>query len=71
MDYIRRTYGVPAKRGVRVSFRPETWGKAWTGHITSARGPHLRVRRDGDGMVFTLHPTWELAYLDSSAEPTP
>ena len=62
MPEIRRRYGVPAKRGARVTFE----GKGAT--ITSARGHHLRLRFDDPrvaepvGGIF--HPLWEIDYLD-------
>lgn len=59
MDYIRSFYGVPAKRGGRVRF----FGKAGT--ITSAKGPHLRVRFDGERRSRCLHPTWGVEYVNA------
>lgn len=59
MDYIRRTYGVPARRGARIAFDyPPKHGA-----VVSARGACLRVRFDGEQVVRTLHPTWMVAYL--------
>ncbi len=57
MDYIRRHYGVPAKRGGNVMFQ----GKP--GVIIGSRGPYLRIRLDGMKRVFNCHPTWEIEYL--------
>ncbi len=42
MDYIRRFYGVPAKRGRRVRF------KGVPGTITGSCNARLRIRLDGD-----------------------
>jgi hypothetical protein len=61
MDYIRRTYGVPARRGGRIAFT--TAAKAAQGSIVGARGQYLRVRMDGSGMTHSLHPTWMVVYL--------
>ena len=66
MDYIRRTYGVPAKRGGRVIYT-DVHGRAWPGVITSARSGRLLVRLD-DNLPRSrarakLHPTWRLEYL--------
>jgi len=59
MAYIRRYYGVPAKRGGRVKYR----GKPGT--ITSADGCYLRTRLDGETQNhLRYHPTWEIEYLD-------
>lgn len=55
MEWIRRNYGVPAKRGGRVRF------SGVAGTITSA-SHHLRVRLD-DGRRVLLHPTWRVEYL--------
>jgi len=41
LPYIRRTYGVPARRGLRVRYTDGA-GVIWNGTITSAKGPHLR-----------------------------
>ena len=57
MDYIRRYYGVPAKRFGRVKFQ----GKPGT--ITGSDGAYLRVRLDGQKRVGKYHPTWEIEYL--------
>lgn len=64
MDYIRRTYGVPAKRGGRIAFTGAT--KAAQGVIVGSRGAHLRVRMDDSGLTHSLHPTWMLVYLSPS-----
>ena len=63
MDYVRRTYSVPAKRGGRIKFE----GKP--GVITSARGGGLRIRLDGEKHSVPVHPTWEMEYEDAKAEP--
>jgi hypothetical protein len=61
MDYIRRAYGVPAKRGGRVSYTAAE--KAVQGTIVAARGHYLRVRWDESGLTHSMHPTWMLVYL--------
>lgn len=64
-DYIRRYYGVPAKRGARVEYtgdnRPEF------GTIVSASGGHLNIRLDSAKHAMPFHPTWKLRYLDSES----
>lgn len=62
MEYIRRTYGVPAKRGNKVAFNPTGYVRS-IGVIIGSRGQYLRVRWDGDGATHTLHPTWRVEYL--------
>lgn len=61
MEYVRRTYGVPAKRGARVTAdgRP--------GAITSA-DHRLRILLDGDKHPTIWHPTWRIDYLDGRGE---
>ena len=61
MDYIRRTYGVPAKRGGRVQYTGRTGPQLGT--ITGSRGARLRIRLDGDNYSLNFHPTWQLQYL--------
>jgi len=55
MDYIRRTYGVPAKVGGKVMFEGRP------GVIVGSHGPYLKIRIDGH--VRNYHPTWHLVYL--------
>lgn len=57
MDYIRKTYGVPAKRGGRVTYRGAP------GKIIGTRGQYLRVVLDGTDVVLNCHPTWHIEYL--------
>lgn len=61
MKYIRDTYGVPAKRGAHIEFRGD--GRLKAGTVVNAIGPYLRVRIEGD--IVTLHPTWEITWLDA------
>ena len=61
MDYIRRTYGVPAKRGALVQFTDAR--HAVRGRIVGSRGQYLRIRWDESGLTQTLHPTWMLVYV--------
>ena len=66
MDYIRRTYGVPARRGSRVLYTGG--GIDEYGTIISSKGGRLRVRLDlpslrGKKITYTLHPTWRIEYL--------
>jgi len=60
MEYVRNTYGVPAKRGARVAMN---WGLAWVyGTITSADHAVI-VRPDmHKNKRLRYHPT-DLRYL--------
>lgn len=55
--YVRRYYGVPAKRGMRVMAD----GKP--GKIVSFPGQYIGVRLDGETRVGHWHPTWRVDYL--------
>lgn len=70
MKYIRKTYNVPAKRGMRVEvyYHPRGWGRlpendpgrwklAYRGRITSASNV-LHI----DGVPF--HPSYGIVYFD-------
>ena len=51
MDYVRRTYGVPAKRGMRV-----TYGKI--GGVIVGASHYVHVRLDAKKkIVARIHPT--------------
>lgn len=56
-EYVRRTYGVPAKRGGRVIVDGRE------GVITSFRGAVLMVRLDGEARPVPAHPTWRVQYM--------
>jgi len=56
MEYIRKTYCVPAKRGARVTFRGNS------GTIVGSRQHRLRIRLDGVKSILTCHPTWKIEY---------
>lgn len=66
MAYIRKTYGVPAKRGGRVEYTGE--GRAEYGTIKSANGAHLAIKLDGVKHTMPFHPTWCLRYLPPNRE---
>lgn len=63
MAWIRKSYGVPAKRGMRVRYTGEGKDKPELGTITGTMGSHLRIRLDGLKISHPFHPTWELEYL--------
>lgn len=64
MEYIRKHYGVPAKRGGRVRYTPD--GNRYLAHegvIVGSRGAYLRVRMGAEKNAGTYHPTWDMEYL--------
>lgn len=61
LSYVRKAYGVPAKKGGRVRYTGE--GRDEFGTIIGASGPHLKVRLDGVRHGMPFHPTWEIEYL--------
>lgn len=63
LEYIRLSYGVPAKRGARVEFTGNLEKPHMRGTLVGARGQYVRVKMDGEKRFWTLHPTWELRYL--------
>ena len=70
MDYIRTTYGVPAKRGGRIAYGFEGIGLR-TGTIIGARGAYLRIRLDGEKVARNYHPDWNMIYLTPNYEVNP
>lgn len=61
MEYIRKTYGVPAKRGMQVRWRVRS-GEWQVGTIVGSRGSYLRIRIDGFKYIGSYHPTYDLIY---------
>jgi len=55
-EYVRSYYGVPAKRGMRITIdgRPAT--------IVGFKDQYLRIRRDGEKRTVIAHPTWRVEY---------
>jgi len=63
LEYIRKHYGVPAKRGARVLCDWYPQEPARTGTVTGAYGPRIRVRLDGETRSCFAHPVWRMTYL--------
>lgn len=71
MEYIRKYYNVPAKRGARIEYYGDSLAKFIMGFlyqpkrgtIVAARNGYLRVRFDDNNRIATLHPTWNVRYL--------
>lgn len=68
LEYIRKTYSVPAYRGALVLFDFRDGGGRCKGIITGSRGQYLRVRLENDPCrgPLTLHPTWNVEYLPNN-----
>ena len=64
LEYVRKYYGVPAKRGGRVEYTGDD--KPELGTICGASGAHLSIRLDGKKHPMPFHPTWKLRYLSSA-----
>lgn len=65
MALVRKLYGVPAKRGMRVCYTGGGDGKPEYGTITSAAGRRLNIRLDRHKSSCNFHPTWKLRYLEA------
>lgn len=64
-EYIRSIYKVPAELHREIIFNESAKGK-----IVADKGNYLGVEfYDNPGVVHTLHPTYEVQYLDSFAKP--
>lgn len=61
MEWVRKNYGVPAKRGGRVEYTG--CGKKALGTNRSANGAHLMIQLDGVKHAMPFHPTWRLRYV--------
>lgn len=66
LEYIRKTYRVPAKRGGRVEYTGK--GRSELGTIAGASGAHISIRLDGIKHTMPFHPTWKLRYLDAKGD---
>ncbi len=74
MEYIRKTYNVPAKRGMRIKWT-DCYGHVFNGVITSAKNGRLLVLVDDRipnyrGRLI-LHPTDNVEYLPILADRNP
>ena len=67
LEWIRKNYGVPARRGCRVEYTGRC-GVVERGVITSARGGYIRVRLDYLRHSIPFHPTWEMRYLPTNKD---
>ncbi len=64
IEWIRKNYRVPAKRGGRVEYTGEATPQLGT--ICGANGGHLSIRLDGVKHPMPFHPTWKIRYLDAT-----
>ena len=65
MEWIRKNYKVPAKRGARVEY---TDGETKLGTITGTSDQYIRIRMDGDQHTGLYHPTWGMRYLAAAPD---
>lgn len=74
MDYIRKTYGVPAKRGGRLIYTDSDGVKFYCTIKSATNSGHLKVLVDdrvpGYRGRMKLHPTWNVEYLTPNVEIT-
>lgn len=68
LHYIRTTYGVPAKRGAKVRFTPDSRDTPMVGRIVGARAGLLRCRFEGSSRPWNCHPTWGIEYLNAQGK---
>lgn len=64
MEWVRRNYGVSAKRGGRVEYTGDGMPKLGT-IVSATTSGHLKVELDCQHRAIRLHPTWKLRYLDA------
>lgn len=60
-EYIRKTYGVPARKGGIVIYSGGE--KPRNGLIVGAEGQYLLVKLGSDKGTYRLHPTWKVEYV--------
>lgn len=61
-DYVRKTYGVPAKTGCRIRY---TYGDTpKMGTIVACYGETIGIKMDGETYIGVYHPIWKIEYLD-------
>lgn len=68
MEWVRKNYGVPAKRGGRVEYTGNGNSRPELGTIVSATtSGHLMIELDSQSRAMKFHPTWKLRYLDADS----
>lgn len=61
-EYVRSYYGVPAKRGMRITV------DGFPATIVGFAGARLRIRFDGAKRTAIAHPTWRVDYNPKPSE---
>ena len=62
MEYVRKAYGVPARRGGRVVV---SWrGQKRNATIKSEKNGRLVIKIDGEKAKAIFHPTWGIEYVE-------
>lgn len=70
LDWIRRNYIVPARRGARIAYEGGI-GAPRYGTVVGARQQYLKILMDGDRKPGLYHPTWSIRFLDATAPEVP
>jgi hypothetical protein len=68
ISYIRKTYGVPARIGSRIKYKPPYRKEEIEGTIKGSRGAYLLIQLDGCEGSLPFHPTWNLTYLEGEPD---
>jgi hypothetical protein len=68
LDWIRRNYLVPARRGARVAY-DATMGAPRHGKVVGARQQYLKILMDGDAKPGLYHPTWMIRFIPTDNRP--
>lgn len=72
MEYIRRAYGVPAKRGGRLIYTDSYGAKIYCTIKSATSSGHLMCLVDDRVIGYRgrmkLHPTWNVEYLTNELE---
>ena len=64
LEYIRKHYGVPARRGQRVVYRQKDLEKAGVITSGSSSGAYINIRFDGEKKpTGPFHPTDGIEYV--------
>lgn len=63
LQYIRNAYQVPASRGTKVRFTPDSRDKPMVGRVLSAHNALVVCRFEGSEKRWNCHPVWQMEYF--------